>query len=204
MHGTDTLSYFKLRSDKHYLWSDDGSSFLGYRIENGVLLVSGDPVATREGVPELIGKALDHAELHSLRFGIVGASGSLAELCRAAGLTLALHRRRSDRRSLRLLARGAGDPEGTPVGQPAREGRRVGRGAGDGTASPELLAELDAVSAAWLGGDEERGFSMALDKLGGEPAARLPAGGGPRAVGGRVRVPAAGATLRGGKRCRWR
>ena len=167
VHGTDTLSYFKLRSDKHYLWSDDGSSFLGYRIENGVLLVSGDPVGTRESVPELIGKALDHAELHSLRFGIVGASGSLAELCRAAGL-----------RSLYIGDEAIVDPcgfslEGRAIRKVRQSVSRLEKAGVSvevlemGTASTELLAELDAVSAAWLGGDEERGFSMALDKLGG-------------------------------------
>src|SRR4051812_4788183 len=43
-HGDDTLSFFKLRDDKHYLFSSDGRAFAGYRVENGVLLVSGDPV----------------------------------------------------------------------------------------------------------------------------------------------------------------
>jgi lysyl-tRNA synthetase class 2 len=167
VHGTDTLSYFKLRSDKHYLWSDDRSSFLGYRIENGVFLVSGDPVGTGEGVPELIGKALDYAELHSLRFGIVGASRSLAELCRAAGL-----------RSLYIGDEAIVDPcnfslEGRPIRKVRQSVSRLEKAGVSvevlemGSATPELLAELDAVSAAWLAGDEERGFSMALDKLGG-------------------------------------
>jgi lysylphosphatidylglycerol synthetase-like protein (DUF2156 family) len=39
-HGTDTLSFFKLRADKQYFFSADGSAFVGYRIENGVLLLS--------------------------------------------------------------------------------------------------------------------------------------------------------------------
>ena len=43
-HGTDTLSFFKLRADKQYFFSSDGAAFVGYRIENGVLLLSGDPV----------------------------------------------------------------------------------------------------------------------------------------------------------------
>src|SRR2546426_1798307 len=32
-HGSDTLAYFKLRRDKHYLFSPDRSAFVGYRIE---------------------------------------------------------------------------------------------------------------------------------------------------------------------------
>src|SRR2546423_4687841 len=34
-HGSDTLAFFTLRRDKHYLLSADGRAFLAYRIENG-------------------------------------------------------------------------------------------------------------------------------------------------------------------------
>ncbi len=47
-HGRDTLSFFKLRADKNYFFSADGRAFVGYRIENGVLLLSGDPVGPDE------------------------------------------------------------------------------------------------------------------------------------------------------------
>ena len=43
-HGTDTLSFFKLRADKHHFFDRSRRAFVGYRIEAGVLLVSGDPV----------------------------------------------------------------------------------------------------------------------------------------------------------------
>jgi lysylphosphatidylglycerol synthetase-like protein (DUF2156 family) len=32
-HGADTLSFFKLRTDKHYLFDDERTAFVGYRIE---------------------------------------------------------------------------------------------------------------------------------------------------------------------------
>ena len=38
-HGSDTLSFFKLRSDQHYFFSRDGEAFVGYRVENYKLLV---------------------------------------------------------------------------------------------------------------------------------------------------------------------
>lgn len=167
VHGTDTLSYFKLRTDKRYLWSDDHGTFLGYAIENGVLLVSGDPVGTAQALPGLIGKALDYAESHGLRFGVVGASRSLADLCRTAGM-----------RSLYIGDEAIVDPcafslEGRPIRKVRQSVSRLEKAGVSievlklGAATPELLAELDAVSTAWLGGGEERGFSMALDKLGG-------------------------------------
>ncbi len=167
-HGTDTLSYFKLRADKHYLWSDDRSSFLGYRIENGVFLVSGDPVGTPDAVPGLVGKALNYAETHSLRFAVVGASAALAELCRKAGL-----------RSLYIGDEAIVDPcafslEGRPIRKVRQSVSRMEKAGVSvellelGAADPGLLTELDAVSTAWLGGGRERGFSMALDRLGGQ------------------------------------
>ena len=55
-HGTDTLSFFKLRSDKHYFFSQDRRAFVGYRIENGVLLLSGDPVGPRKRFGPLLGE----------------------------------------------------------------------------------------------------------------------------------------------------
>ena len=61
LHGSDTLAYFKLRRDKHYLFSEDGRAFLGYRVESGVLVVSGDPV----GPPEALARtAASAGRLH--------------------------------------------------------------------------------------------------------------------------------------------
>ena len=50
-HGSDTLAFFKLRADEHYFFSEDRRAFVGYRIENGVLLLSGDPVGPRTRSP---------------------------------------------------------------------------------------------------------------------------------------------------------
>ncbi len=50
-YGTDTLSFFKLRGDKQYFFSQDRRAFVGYRIENGVLLLSGDPVGPESHLP---------------------------------------------------------------------------------------------------------------------------------------------------------
>jgi lysyl-tRNA synthetase class 2 len=52
-YGTDTLAFFKLRRDKQYLFDPGGSAFLAYRIENGVLLCSGDPIGSPAVLPQL-------------------------------------------------------------------------------------------------------------------------------------------------------
>ena len=50
-HGRDTLSFFKLRADKHYFFNADRTAFVGYRIEAGVMLLSGDPVGPAGELP---------------------------------------------------------------------------------------------------------------------------------------------------------
>ena len=56
-HGSDTLSFFKLRGDKQYFFSEDQRAFVGYRIENGVLLLSGDPVGPDDAIRPLLAAA---------------------------------------------------------------------------------------------------------------------------------------------------
>jgi lysyl-tRNA synthetase class 2 len=199
-HGEDTLSYFKLRNDQQYLWSDDMTSFLGYRVENGVLLVSGDPVGDPRSVPSLIANALEHAETHSLRFAVVGASPSLAQLCRTAAGTRSLYIGDEgivDTASFSLEGRGIRKVRQS-VNRLERAGMRVQilqmRDAGE-----ELLNELRSVSATWLQGGSERGFSMALDQLGGprQGDSLLVVGTGPddRVSGFLQLVPAHGGAL---------
>ena len=86
-HGHDTLSFFKLRGDKHYFFSADRQAFVGYRIESGVLLLSGDPVgAARGSFAPLLAEVLAFAHDRGLRLGAVGASERLVRAYEELGL----------------------------------------------------------------------------------------------------------------------
>ena len=85
-HGSDTLAYFKLRRDKHYLFSDDQRAFLGYRIESGVLVVSGDPVGNPAAIPDLLAKLAVFAETRGLMIAAIGVSEPLRPLLEQLGL----------------------------------------------------------------------------------------------------------------------
>ncbi len=85
-HGTDTLSYFKLRRDTHYIFSPDRQAFVGYRIENGVLLVSGDPVGPDDALQVLTREVCRYSEQHGLELAAMGASERMLPLWREAGL----------------------------------------------------------------------------------------------------------------------
>ncbi|TML54052.1 MAG: DUF2156 domain-containing protein, partial [Actinobacteria bacterium] len=86
LHGGDTLAYFKLRRDQHYLFSPDRRAFLGYRVENGVLLVSGDPVGPDEALPELLRELGSFAEARGLRLAAIGVGERLRPLWAQLGL----------------------------------------------------------------------------------------------------------------------
>src|SRR5581483_9702153 len=85
-HGDDTLAFFKLRADVHYLFSPDRRAFLAYRVENGVLLVSGDPVGPPGSVPGLVRETCAFADARGLRIGALGASEELLAVWAQAGL----------------------------------------------------------------------------------------------------------------------
>jgi len=85
-HGRDTLAFFKLRQDAHYHFNEERSAFLGYRVANGVMLVAGDPVGAPAALPALVHDACAFAEQRGLRVAALGASDSLLEVYRRAGL----------------------------------------------------------------------------------------------------------------------
>jgi lysyl-tRNA synthetase class 2 len=164
-HGADTLSFFKLRTDKHYLFNPDRTAFLAYRIESGVLVISGDPVGEPDGVAKLLPEVIAFAETHGLRLAALGVSADGRRLFEQAGL-----------RALYL-----GDEAIVDSEQFSLEGRAIRkvrqsvtrlRKAGYrteiaelGSLAPDAVARLEEVAHDWLRGAPERGFSMAMDSL---------------------------------------
>ena len=92
-HGTDTLSFFKLRADKQYFFGDDRRAFVGYRIENGVLLLSGDPVGPQDAFAALLAELRAFADIRGLKLGAVGRQRAAVPAVRAAGPAHDLPRR---------------------------------------------------------------------------------------------------------------
>jgi lysyl-tRNA synthetase class 2 len=165
-YGDDTLSAFKLRGDVQTLVSADGRAFLSYRVEHGVLLVSGDPVGACDALPGLLRETCAYAAAHDLRIGAVGASEAFVSLARAAAGLHALYL--GDEA---IVATAGFSLEGRPIKKVRQAVCRLERAeyrcelrhVGDLDAAE--LAELEAVSARWRRGAAERGFSMAMDGL---------------------------------------
>jgi lysyl-tRNA synthetase class 2 len=165
LHGADTLAYFKLRRDKHYFFSADGRAFVGYRVVNGVLLVSGDPVGAPPSVPTLLRDLGVFAERHGLRLAALGVSERLRPLFAQLGL-------RSMYIGDEAVVRATDfSLEGRPIRKVRQSVTRLER-AGYRIELRRLAAvdeqtfrELEHVSQEWRNGADERGFSMALDRL---------------------------------------
>ena len=162
-HGRDTLAYFKLRADKRYLFTDDQRAFLGYRVESGVLVVSGDPVGAEDALPELLAKLARFAEQRGLRLAAMGVSTSTKPLFEQLGL-----------RSLYLGDEAIVDTrafslEGRPIRKVRQSVSRLEKHgystniAAVSALEHAVIAEAEKAAVAWLGDTDERGFSMALD-----------------------------------------
>jgi lysyl-tRNA synthetase class 2 len=164
-HGGDTLAYFKLRHDQHYFFAPDRRAFLGYRIESGVLLVSGDPVGPTDAVPALLRELSRFAEARGLKIAVLGAGTPLRPLWEQLGLkTLYIGdeaivetaRFSLEGRAIRKVRQSVSRLEKLGYAVELRELGGLG---------PDELAELEQVSDLWRRGAPERGFSMSLDAL---------------------------------------
>jgi lysyl-tRNA synthetase, class II len=166
-HGTDTLSFFKLRADKSYFFSIDHRAFVGYRIENGVLLLSGDPVGPEDAFPGLLRELRAFTDTLGLRLGAVGASERLCPLYQELGLhtiylgdeaIIELGRFSLEGRAIRKVRQSVSRLTKAGYRAELHELRKL-----DGS----TMAEAEAVLVRGREGAPERGFSMAMDSLRG-------------------------------------
>ncbi len=167
-HGSDTLSFFKLRADKHYFFSSDRSAFVGYRVENGVLLLSGDPVGPDAALAGLISDLKEFAQTRGLKLAAVGASERLVPLWEEFGLrTMYLG-------DEAIIEVGRFSLEGRPIRKVRQSVSRL-RKAGFtaelhrvSELGPDVAQEVEEVLERGREGAPERGFSMAMDSLHGD------------------------------------
>jgi lysyl-tRNA synthetase class 2 len=166
-HGErDSLGYFALRRDKAVVFSPTGKAAITYRVLGGVSLASGDPLGDPEAWPGAIDAWLAEADQHAWAPAVAGASEEGGTVFARHGLT-----------ALEL-----GDEAVVETADFTLEGRamRVVRQAYNrvkragytvrirrhADIPPEEFATLAASADHWRYGESERGFSMALGRMG--------------------------------------
>jgi lysyl-tRNA synthetase class 2 len=167
-HGDrDSLGYFALRDDKSVIWSPTGKACICYRVVSGVLLAGGDPIGDPEAWPGAIHAFLDLAAQHAWAPAVMGCSELGAEIwCREGSLTalelgdegivnvadfsLSGRAMRNVRQMVSRVARNGYTAQVRRVGDVPRH----------------EIDTITRVADSWRGSQTERGFSMALGRVG--------------------------------------
>ncbi|MFE7124555.1 phosphatidylglycerol lysyltransferase domain-containing protein [Streptomyces sp. NPDC057617] len=162
----DSLGYFALRREKSVVWSPTGKAAITYRVVGGVSLASGDPIGDPEAWPGAIVPWLAEAREHGWIPAVMGAGEEAGTIYARYGLDalelgdeaivetadFALEGRamRTVRQAYNRVAR---------AGYQVRIRRHEDIPAGE-------MADLLRRAEDWRDGATERGFSMALGRLG--------------------------------------
>ncbi|MEW2455922.1 phosphatidylglycerol lysyltransferase domain-containing protein [Streptomyces albus] len=166
-HGErDSLGYFALRRDKSVIWSASGKAAVTYRVVGGVSLASGDPIGDPEAWPGAIDAWLSEARRHAWVPAVIGASEAAGTVYTRHGLSaLELGDEAIvDTASFSLEGRAM-----RGVRQAHNRVRRAGyqvRVRRHRDIPANEMAELRGSAERWRGTTAERGFSMALGRLG--------------------------------------
>ena len=163
----DSLGYFALRRDKSVVWSPTGKAAITYRVVLGVALASGDPIGDPEAWPGAMAAYKTLVEENAWTPAVMG--------CSELGATIF-------KREMGLTALALGDEAIVEVSEFSLEGRpmrgvrqactRVSRCGYD--VQVRRVRDIDAdelwvlrrAAERWRGDGVERGFSMALSRLG--------------------------------------
>jgi lysylphosphatidylglycerol synthetase-like protein (DUF2156 family) len=162
-YGTDSLSYFALRSDKE--WFGHRDSLVAYRVHNGIALVSPDPVGPVSQRADAWTAFREFADDHGWAVAVMAAGGDWLPVYGASGMhdlyigdeavvdvrTFSLDGKQN--KSLRQS-----------VGRVEKAGYRV-EFVDPAHLEPALEAKLRELMTESRRGDVERGFSMTLGRV---------------------------------------
>ena len=162
----DSLGYFATRRDKSVVFAPNGRAAVTYRVEVGVCLASGDPVGDPRAWQQAIAAWLELCQVYGWAPGVMGASSTGAQAYREAGLNAL---QLGDEAILYPDNFHLSGPDMRAVRQAVTRARRSGlsvRMRRHREFSAEEMAEVIKRADAWRDTETERGFSMALGRLG--------------------------------------
>ncbi|WP_242189140.1 bifunctional lysylphosphatidylglycerol synthetase/lysine--tRNA ligase LysX, partial [Saccharopolyspora soli] len=166
-HGErDSLGYFATRRDKAVVFSDSGKAAITYRVVAGVCLGSGDPLGDPEAWPPVIDKWLAMCREYAWTPAVMGVSEPGATAYSRAGMKIL---QLGDEAVLQVAEFGLDGHDMRPVRQAVHRVQHAGctaRVRRHREAPEPEMAEIARLAEAWRDTETERGFSMALGRLG--------------------------------------
>ncbi|RKE11655.1 bifunctional lysylphosphatidylglycerol synthetase/lysine--tRNA ligase LysX [Catellatospora citrea] len=162
----DSLGYFATRRDKLVTFSPSGKAAVTYRPVNGVSLASGDPVGDPEAWGQAIDAWLEEARSYAWTPAAMGASEEGATAYHKAGLKvlelgdeaiLLTDRYSLDGREMRQVRQAVNRVERAGYTSTVRRHAEI---------PADEMKEIAELATRWRDTDSERGFSMALGRLG--------------------------------------
>jgi lysyl-tRNA synthetase class 2 len=162
----DSLGYFALRADKSLIWAPSGRAGIAYRVIHGVSLASGDPIGAESAWPDAIGAWLADCTLHGWTPAVLGCGNAGGRAYRKHGLDVV---ELGDEAVLEVAAFSL---QGRPMRGVRQAVARIQRAgyvcqvARQRDLTSTELADAIAAAEAFRDGAVERGFSMALSRLG--------------------------------------
>ncbi|MBB3754446.1 lysyl-tRNA synthetase class 2 [Mycolicibacterium sp. BK634] len=162
----DSLGYFATRRDKSVVFAANARAAITYRVEVGVCLASGDPIGDPRAWQQAISAWLSLCQEYGWAPGVMGASSTGAQAYREAGLNAL---QLGDEAILYPDQFHLSGPDMRAVRQAVTRARRAGltvRMRRHRDFSSDEMAAVIARADAWRDTETERGFSMALGRLG--------------------------------------
>jgi lysyl-tRNA synthetase class 2 len=165
----DSLGYFALRRDKAVKWSPTGKAAIAYRPVGGVSLAAGDPIGDVEAWPGAIEAWLAEAREHAWVPAVMGASEEGGKVLARFGLdavelgdeaVVEVDDFTLEGRAMRVVRQAYNRVERAGYRTRIRRHAEI---------PADEMAGLVRKADDWRDGSVERGFSMALGRL-GDPA----------------------------------
>ena len=165
----DSLAAFATREDKSFVWNQNKKAGIAYRIQNGVMVASGDPIGEHSLWPSAVEAFLNKANEYGWTPAVMGASEKGGRVwIEVAGLT-----------AIEIGDEAIIDcQEFTLEGKPMANVRQtINRANREGFSAKTFLVkdlsakkqnEIKDLAKNWRGNSIERGFSMSMDRFLGE------------------------------------
>jgi len=163
----DSVAYFATRYDKSVVWSRNKKAAIAYRVVNGVMLASGDPIGEYSLWPEAIREFISIAKQYAWTPGVMGATEKGGQVWIEQAKMMAI-----DIGDEAIIKVKDFTIEGKPMGNIRHMVNRTKR---DGYSAMTYKwtdvpiddqAELIKLAKEWRYGAAERGFSMSMDRFG--------------------------------------